>query len=341
MDDTDREIERLLAPLREEPQAAGPGVSVERAMAAGRRRLRRRSRLAAAATAVVVAAMCGLLSVALSGPDGRDSVAGNDVGFDVLTRSFHVGSAGGFAPQSYESGRHRQQVRLRLERPVPGQEGRATVTLFAPGHLPRPGWAPAGRRMPDVYGREAVLLDDPVTAPGGIELAWRWSDTGWAFAHLDAGFPNLGERAHHVAQSVRPVEPEPLRVPFTVAAPGGDLEVTGVRAPTGSGAERGAVLFGPRGVPRPVATAVVSLRSDLAPGADIPVTGVLAGHPASVGDGRVVLFDVGPGWAIVAATVPGTPESSVPTATLEALAASVQVAADPDDPASWPGDPIR
>ena len=163
--------------------------------------------------------------------------------------------------------------------------------------------------MPDVYGREAVLLDTPTTASGGVELAWRWSDTGWAFAHLDADFPDLADRAHRVAQSVQPVPAEPLAVPFTVALPpaAADLQVTGVRVPLGAGSERGVVLLGEGGAAPPIGpgyVVAVSLRSDLAPGPDAPVTGEVAGRSASVRDGRVILFDVAPGLSVVAETPP-------------------------------------
>lgn len=337
MDDTEREIEKLLAPLRDDVPTTPSGISVERAVEAGRRRLRTRSRLAGVATALVVVAVCGLLAVMLR--VDRDSAAGPPGGFDPLTRSFQVGSAGGFTPESYESGRYEQKVQLRLERPAPGQVGRGTITMLAPGQLP-PDWAPGGRRMPDVYGREAVLLDVPLTAPGGVELAWRWSDTGWAFAHLDSDFPDLGDRAHRVAQSVHPVPAEPLTVPFTMALPpaAADLQVTGVRVPVGDGGERGTVLLGVGGDAPPVSSSFVAvgLRSDLQPGPDAPVTDVVAGRSASVREGRVVIFDVARGLSVVAEAVPSEQSSS---RILEELAASVQVAEG--NPATWPTHPLR
>jgi hypothetical protein len=215
--------------------------------------------------------------------------------------------------------------------------GQGTVTLLAPGQL-SPDWTPTGRRMPDVYGRGAVLLDTPRTAPGGVELAWRWSDTGWAFAHLDADFPDLADRAHRVAQSVLPGPAEPLAVPFTLTPPPG-LEVTGVRVPVGATAERGAVLLGEGGAAPPIGpvhAVTVSVRSGLAPGPDAPVTGTVAGRSASVRDGRVILFDVAPGLSVVAEA--GEP---MDPATLAELATSVELAPDPGDPATWPTTPVR
>jgi len=338
MDDRDREIEKLLAPLRADVPGPPSGVSVERAVEAGRRRQRVRSRLTGVAAALAVVAVCGLLALMMRVDDGRDSAASGEFGLGVPTRSFSVGSAGGFTPESYEGGRYEQRVRLRLERPVPGQVGRGTVTLLAPGRLPS-DWAPTGREMPDVYGREAVLLDTPVTAPGGVELAWRWSDTGWGFAHLEGDFPDLADRAHRVAQSVLPLPAEPLAVPFTLALPpdAAGLQVTGVRVPVGDGGERGAVLLGEGGAPPigPGFTVAVSLRSDLAPGPDAPVTGEVAGHAASVREGRVILFDVAPGLSVVVEAAPGS------RGPLEALAASVELAPDPGDPATWPTRPLR
>jgi hypothetical protein len=348
MDDTEREIEKLLAPLRDDLPATPAGVSVERAVEAGRRRQRVRSRLAGAAAALVAVAVCGLLAVMLRVDGGRDSAAGPPGGFDVLTRSFQVGSAGGFTPESYESGRTEQRVRLRLERPAAGQTGQTgqtgqgSVTLLAPGQLPS-GWTPTGRRMPDVYGREAVLLDTPMTAAGGVELAWRWSDTGWAFAHLDAAFPDLADRAHRVAQSVLAVPADPLAVPFTVALPPAavDLQVTGLRVPAGDTGERGSVLLGEGGAAPPIGpgfVVAVSIRSDLAPGPDVPVTGEVGGRPASVRDGRMILFDVAPGLSAVVEAAPGGRSDSV---VLEELAASVELAPNPGDPATWPTHPLR
>jgi hypothetical protein len=333
MDDTEHEVERLLAPLRDDGPATPSGVSVERAVAAGRRRLRARSRLAGAAAALVVVAVCGLLAAMLRGDGDRESAAGPPGGFDPLTRSFQVGSAGGFTPESYESGRYEQRVRLRLERPAAGQVGQGTITLFAPGQLP-PDWTPTGRRMPDVYGREAVLRD----TPGGVELAWRWSDTGWALVHLDADFPDLADRAHRVAQSLLPGPAEPLSVPFTLAPPPG-LQVTGVRVPVGATAERGAVLLGEGGAAPPIGPGflvAVSVRSDLAPGPDMPVTGEVAGRPASVRDGRVILFDVAPGLSVVAEAA-----GQIDSVAIEELAASVELAPNQGDRATWPTQPTR
>jgi hypothetical protein len=52
----------------------------------------------------------------------------------------------------------------------------------------------------------------------------------------------------------------------------------------------------------------------------------------------VLLFDVAPGLSVVAEPAPG---QRVDPAELEELAASVRLAADPDDPATWPTQPLR
>jgi hypothetical protein len=99
------------------------------------------------------------------------------------------------------------------------------------------------------------------------------------------------------------------------------------------------VLLGEGGAAPPIGpdhVVAVSLRSDLAPGPDAPLRGDVAGHPASVRDGRVVLFDVAPGLSVVA-------EAAEPMdqAALADLAASVELAPDPGDPATWPTRPTR
>ncbi|MEU7530917.1 hypothetical protein AB0A74_34655 [Saccharothrix sp. NPDC042600] len=284
----------LLAPLRAVEPAERTTVDIGRAIRTGKRH--RRTRVGLAALAAVALSVVALSPALLRSPDPAPEPAGT-AEFDLLHQVVRVGSAGGYVPRHYETGRYRQQVALsRADDPArPG----GTVTVYARGRHPEqtgPDWEPRGQRAPDVHGRRAVW-------PVNGELAWEWSPGAWATVHLDAGFPDLRDRAHRVAQGVLPGADTPVRVPLTVdGSTFGRVGLVGVRVAMRPGPEVAALVFAGNDLPG-VPQVVASLGAD---------------HRITIGGaGFEVLGDV------------------------SAVTGSVRVVDDPGDRDNWVTDPVR
>ncbi|GAB3440037.1 hypothetical protein [Actinophytocola sediminis] len=330
MDQTEQDGARLLSPLRDTEPGTPSTVSVHRAIHTGARR--QRTGQALGALAVVAVTVFGVLtgSTILNGQ--QSAPPATPVGeFEPLRQEFGVGSAGGFTPVSYETGRYRQRVLLV---PTDGSAGDAEVTMYAPGRLPDP---PAGDPAPEVNGKRALWT--------GTALAWEWTANAWAFAMVDSR-----DVAHRVAQSVEPGAGAAVRLPFTVPAPdsGDPRQLVGVISPFGTSsdpAEGGLLVFGTRD---PVSAdddadrVLVGVRRDLTrdlvtgdPGAAPVATTQLDGRPAAVSDTAVTILDTGGGYAIVAES------TVVSTGELTELASSVRLVENPADQRSWRGVPLR
>ncbi|MFI9836900.1 hypothetical protein ACIHFD_07690 [Nonomuraea sp. NPDC051941] len=201
---------RLLDPLRGmEPDPTGR-VSVASAVRAGRRRTRARAALGAVAAVSAVVAVIALTTVLghrAARPRPQPAVA-PQAGFDVLTRAFTVGSAGGFTPDTYVTGRLVQRVTLRPA--DPSRPGDAVIELYAQGSRPM---TTDGSAAPPVNGRAAIWPREPVLRPGTAEVAWQWGPRAWGVVSVKGGDREL---AHRVAQSVLPSAGERIDVPFTV-----------------------------------------------------------------------------------------------------------------------------
>lgn len=284
----------LLAPLRAVEPAQRTTVDVGRAIRTGKRR--KRIRVGLAALAAVVLSVVALSPALLRSPDPVPEPAGT-AEFDVLRQVVRVGSAAGYTPRFYETGRYRQTIGLsRADDPT---EPGGTVTVYARGRHPEqtgPDWEPRGQRAPDVHGRRAVW-------PVHGELAWEWSPGAWATVRLDAGFLDLRDRAHRVAQSVLPGADTPVRVPLTVdGSTFGRVGLVGVRVATRPGPEVAALVFA---------------GSDLS-GAPQVVASLGADHRVTLsGAGREGLGDV------------------------SAVTGSVRVVDDPANRDNWVADPVR
>ncbi|WP_218005224.1 hypothetical protein, partial [Actinomadura macra] len=158
-------------------------------------------------TAVAVAAV--VVAAALAGrsggaPEPRPAAPAGY--FDPQRRAFTVGSAGGFAPESYRPGRDVQRIMLRVEHPGGALRADGVVEMYPAGALPpgSGGRTPAGRPAPDVHGHRAYVLATPVLRAGAVELAWEWRPGAWGFVSLRG--PGANEtRAQRVAQSVLPM----------------------------------------------------------------------------------------------------------------------------------------
>ncbi|MEU0935433.1 hypothetical protein [Embleya sp. NPDC005971] len=216
MDTDEHEGARLLAGLRETPQTAPdePGVNVARAIREGRRMVRIRRALAVTGGAVAVALVV-LVTVLIAAPlhNGATGPAAGGT-FDVRQRAFQVGSAGGFTPVIYETGKYRQRVILGPEKPGGAPDvaaTRGTVTMYAPDRLPG-GEGGLGAPAPSVNGHPAAWLTGPAPVDGRIELAWQWTSGGWGVASL-AGPAADAARVHRVAESVATGSRRPTGVP--------------------------------------------------------------------------------------------------------------------------------
>ncbi|MFF7244910.1 hypothetical protein ACFZBU_13540 [Embleya sp. NPDC008237] len=217
MDTDEHEGARLLAALRETPRIAPdePGVDMARAIREGRRAVRVRRALAVTGGALAVALVV-LVTVLIAAPlhNGATGPAAGGT-FDVRQRAFQVGSAGGFTPVLYETGKYRQRVILGPEKrsgaPDDVAATRATVTMYAPDRLPG-GEAGLGAPAPLVNGHPAAWLTGPDPVDGRIQLAWQWTSGAWAVASL-AGPAADSARVHRVAESVAPGSRRPTGVP--------------------------------------------------------------------------------------------------------------------------------
>lgn len=219
MDTDEQEGARLLGALRGTPWTGSdePGVDVARAIRDGRRtiRVRRALTVAGGAIAVALVVLMTVLVVAPTHDNGTGPASGGT--FDVRERAFRVGSAGGFTPVSYETGKFRQRVVLGVEKPNGPAElsaTRAMVTMYAPGRLPG-GEPPLGTPAPPVNGHAAVWPAGPQPSADRLELLWQWAPNAWAVATL-AGPAADAERVHHVAESVVPGVRQPARGPVSL-----------------------------------------------------------------------------------------------------------------------------
>ncbi|MEV0620555.1 hypothetical protein AB0I81_45035 [Nonomuraea sp. NPDC050404] len=191
----------LLQPLRDAGPGAGGGVDVGRAVRAGRRRVRTRR---AAAVAASVAATLAIVVPSALWPRTEPPVTpaapvtADPRAFEVSTPAFVVGSAGGFTPDTYETGRYQQVITLRSADPA--RRDTAVITMYAPGRL-----QPGGDPLPPVNGRRAR------STSGGV--AWEWAPGAWGTVTLRE--PDR-DKAHRVAQSVLARPGRPVTVPFTV-----------------------------------------------------------------------------------------------------------------------------
>jgi hypothetical protein len=183
---------RLLGPLRTMDVPASDGVSVTRAIRSGKRT--KAVRVAAAGVFVLIIA--GMLPLLIRPAPDR-VVAGP---FDPLVRTISVGSAGGFRPVTYVTGRESQTILL-----TPDSKGYESAHVVV--NAPRAVGAPSGEPLPDINGRRALWT--------GTNVAVEWEPGAWAFVHVQ-GFPDDRDRARLLAESLRFDEHVQIKVPFTV-----------------------------------------------------------------------------------------------------------------------------
>ncbi|WP_067482838.1 hypothetical protein [Actinomadura hibisca] len=254
-DEKDRDRQdgrRLLAPLRGAEPGPG-GVDIAEALRAGRHRARARRAGGVTLAAGVVAAVAvasTMLGRAMP-PDRQQRPVAPPTQFELTRQFFRVGSAGGFAPDTYETGRYRQRVHLVVSDPASNRRADGVIMLYPRDRLTGADgqrWAPSGPKAPPVHDRPAVYLDRPIVRAGAVEVAWEWAPGAWAIASLKGDGVDR-EVAQRTAQSVLPdgnatVMP-PVSVPPSLLGNGNRLIGTVSREPrTGVRALR-ALRYGP------------------------------------------------------------------------------------------------
>ncbi|XVQ10487.1 hypothetical protein ACQP1W_49635 [Spirillospora sp. CA-255316] len=298
MDREEEDARRLLAPLRNTGPDTAPRVDIAEAVRVGRRRSRHR-RIAGAGSVVVVVAAVAVATTLLGRTMPSDDVrpVAPPSQFDPTRQHFRVGSAGGFTPDDYETGRYRQRAHLRLTDRDGPRRADGLVTMFPRDRLvDRDGrhWAPSGTRAPDVNGRRAFWPDRPVIRPGAVEVAWEWAPGAWAFASVSGGGADRTV-AHRVAQSVLPdgrtVVRAPVTAPASMLGERNRLIGTVASAPTPGTRPRVALRYGRQDpparirAPEPgwIAIGVERPEPDLRTGTTV------GGRPAAVTDTRVTV----------------------------------------------------
>ncbi|MFD4642628.1 hypothetical protein ACFWN2_35325 [Lentzea sp. NPDC058436] len=185
---------RLLGSLRAVEVPASGGVSVERAIRAGRRT----KSLRVAAAGLVVLVVAGVLPFLVKPGGGPPPVAATT--FDPFVRTISVGSLPGLKADLFTTGRTSQSISLR---PEGGGDRMASVNVHTAGAAKPMG----GEPVADVNGRRALWND--------TYLAIEWEPDAWAFVQVQ-GFPDPMARSRALAESLRFDGHVQIKVPYTV-----------------------------------------------------------------------------------------------------------------------------
>ncbi|MFC0114786.1 hypothetical protein [Kibdelosporangium aridum] len=290
---------QLLAPLRELDPDARSSVDIEKAKRVGRRTSRRRAVVGAAAV-VGVFALVGIGVPALSGAFSRGAVAPAvpPAEFNPLIEVVTVGTAGGFQPQSYETGRTQQVIRLKR---ADGGTGSGTIIVYPPG--PKPDMPPG--------------------------LSFEWTPGAWAWIRLDGPEPDMQARADRVRQSVNAVPNKFAKVPFTLDRSAEDwMKVSNIATfydNRPGDPSRVTLNFSRDGLPGTPSMSIVASEDGYGPG----VKENLGGHEATVTEAYVAVTDRASGLNAIAMTDP----SSIPAA--KQVIATLEFVPDATNPAKW------
>ncbi|WP_112248578.1 hypothetical protein [Kribbella monticola] len=237
----DEDYTGLLQALREDTTPDTGGISVDRAIQDGRRTVRRHRIAGGAAVIALIAAVstAPLLLNGIGNSDDGVAVApspGSVQFFGVWSQVFEAGSAGGFTPYRYKTGRYWQEIALRPATTGLGKEAWAGVTMLAQGIEPETSDKSWAEKSPiaNIEDRPAYLLDQ---AKASVRIAWQYAENSWGIVTVTGYSAAQVDRARQIAESVHRGAGRPVTVPFTVsrAAIGSELEVTSVSTPIGSG----------------------------------------------------------------------------------------------------------
>jgi hypothetical protein len=356
MDQTEYDGAQLLAPLREVSTPEPSAADVQRAIRTGRRRIRGRLIAGLVAVAALVAVAVPALMPGTKPLDG----AAAPTEFGGLQQAFTVGSAAGYTPLLYETGRYRQQVFL-VEAGHPDDRVRAMITLYATGVLfqdgdPTKPWQPGNDGAPNVNGHPAYWhpptprLADGSSVVQRSELAWQWADGGWAFVTMWKG-DGSRDQAHRIAETVAPATGNiDVTFPFTIPQSVVDADqLTGAIVSYGPAGRADGRLLAGLLFPDDVLTdgAHRSLQVPLFDRLLVGVQQELHRDPLNFGqlripadlDNRTVQLAAG-FWGVADFT---SHEDDPPglTQRLTELAHAVRLVGNPTNPNSWVSDPLR
>lgn len=295
---------QLLAPLRELDPDARSSVDIEKAKRVGRRTSRRRAVVGAAAV-VGVFALVGIGVPALSGAFSHGAVAPavTPAEFNPLIEVVTVGTAGGFQPQSYQTGRTQQVIRLGR---ADGGTGTGTITVYPPG--PKP---------------------EQPSSTSGTALSFEWTPGAWAWIMLSGPDPDMPARADRVRQSVNAVPNKFAKVPFTLDRSAEDwmkLSTIATFYDNQPGdPSRVTLHFTRDGLPGNPSMSIMATEDSYGPG----VKENLGGHEATVTEAYVAVTD----RASTLKAVAITDQSSIPAA--KEVIATLQFVPDATNPAKW------
>lgn len=307
----------LLAPLRHVEPAGHSGVDIAKAKATGRRRSRMRlaAGMVAAASLVVVAGV-GVPTLINNLPDATTPAA-QSFGLDLFKRMVNVGSAGGFTPDTYETRRDRQIIKLKR---ATGGRGTAIVEVMPPLNAQYPPAYPTlGDRTDDVNGREAYWIAQ------GPMLAWSWAKDSWATVTFEnVPDPDVKVMMHRVAMSVEPRE-SPVTVPFRISLEDG-LTLESIRVSTSTPVSSVVLTrFSPDGEYQAITAGLMPAEPGLSP------NGQVGDHPVHTRVNTAQILDTGHGVYAYA-----TMDAQNQDLDLLRLVASTIVAVDdPANRATW------
>jgi hypothetical protein len=348
----DQDYAGLLKALREDKSTdtGTEGISIDRAVQDGRRTVRRRRVIGGLAVVALIAAASTspLLLNAIRDRDNGQPVGpapGTAQPFSIWSQAFEAGSAGGFTPSVYTTGKSSQQIRMRPASEAVG-DSTAGVTMVAPGFEPGAGedtgsgsgtigWT-TETQIDDIDGRPAYRL---YQAKDTVTIAWQYADDSWGYAWV-AGPAAQEDRARHIAESVHRGIGRPVTVPFTVgrSAVGPDLQVASVSTPFGTNSAGVPAEYllglapetGNEETDAPASSAGLSDRLTVGiskPPPGIAQTTTIAGRPAEVHD-EFTRITLSQGYIAIASRGPLSSYS----ADFTAIAASVKLSAGTMDP---------
>ncbi|WP_405062769.1 hypothetical protein OG474_14345 [Kribbella sp. NBC_01505] len=324
----------LLKALKEAPDEPTESISIDRAIHDGRRTIHRRRVLGGLAVVGIVGAASSVRP--LLNAFQEPPVAGLPPfePFEVWGREFDAGTAGGFQPYQYVTGRRFQIIALtRTDRSGPS-DAAAAVTLYAPGLKPSAG--PSIRPLDPIEGRPVYVVSENKAA---VTITWQYADDAWGTVVVFTDHADRLQRARHVAESIhRRKAPAMLTVPFTVPRRlfTADSEVVMVRVP---------YVRADKYVTYEVTVADFT-PTDPSQVSGLPAAGVekplpdekpntkIDGRQAQVDGGlNATIFGLGSGFAAHAAA--DKPLDA------KAIAAAVQLISDPSKPGQGTDKPLR
>lgn len=353
MNREDQEIAEMIATLRQTEPDDRHGVSIERAMKTGRRKVyTRRSVGVLTAMAAVVAVSVASTAISNQFTSELQPAARYDR-FDVWTQEFTIGSAGGFTPTTYETGEHEQFIYLRpADQNGPLKLAQASVNLWPAGRPfefngttdpPEPMAAPPA--APGLRLYKPLRYRNVMASEESLVLPWQWTDGGWGFVSLyvpSGGYDQLLSRAIHIVESIRPDAGRRIAVPFTIDSSQVPIKtIAGVVMTKTPNGRQDISLRLAAGSPEQQSERYATVGVHVTGRAGVP-NSTINGRPAVQTEWRVTIPNIGNGFDAVASVGPaGSAEAQGKLNWCRTMAAGIRLVANPLNEKNWTDDPIR